>query len=121
MGVLIDGEWADGELPQQASPSGASERPDSVFRDRVTADGASAFKAERGRYHLYVVHWCPWAHRALIYRAEKKLESVISVASAIPGLRERCWSFERDGTPRGEREQYLPTARGRREQLRPAL
>jgi glutathionyl-hydroquinone reductase len=44
MGVLIDGEWADGELPQQASPSGASERPDSVFRDRVTADGASALR-----------------------------------------------------------------------------
>jgi glutathionyl-hydroquinone reductase len=73
------------------------------------------------RYHLYVAHGCPWPHRALIYRAVKKLENVISDAYAVLGLRERGWSFERDGTPRGEREQFLPTARGRREQLRPAL
>jgi glutathionyl-hydroquinone reductase len=96
MGVLIDGEWVDGELPQQATPSGAFERPDSVFRDRLTADGASGFKAESGRYHLYVAHGCPWAHRVLIYRAVKQLENVISVTYAIPGLRERGWTFERD-------------------------
>jgi glutathionyl-hydroquinone reductase len=96
MGVLIDGEWMDGELPQQAASLGAFERPDSVFRDRVTADGSSGFKAESARYHLYVAHGCPWAHRVLIDRAVKKLESVISVACAIPGLRERGWTFERD-------------------------
>ena len=57
------------------------------FRDRITADGSSGFKAEPGRYHLYVAHGCPWAHRTLIYRALKKLEGVITVAYSIPGLR----------------------------------
>jgi glutathionyl-hydroquinone reductase len=96
MGVLIDGRWVDGELPREISTSGAFERSDSVFRERVSADGCSGFKAESGRYHLYVAHGCPWAHRALIYRSIKKLESVISVAYAVPGLREFGWTFLRD-------------------------
>jgi glutathionyl-hydroquinone reductase len=96
MGVLIEGRWVDGELPLELSPSGAFRRADSIFRECVTADGSSGFKAESGRYHLYVAHGCPWAHRALIYRAIKKLESVISVAYAIPGLKKSGWTFERD-------------------------
>ena len=74
MGVLIDGKWTDGELPQETSQTGQFKRVDSIFRDRITADGSSGFKAEPGRYHLYVAHGCPWAHRTLIYRALKKLE-----------------------------------------------
>lgn len=66
MGVLIDGKWHDGELPQETGQSGQFNRADSVFRDRITADGSSGFKAEPGRYHLYVAHGCPWAHRTLI-------------------------------------------------------
>jgi putative glutathione S-transferase len=96
MGVLINGQWTDGELPQETGRSGAFERADSACRARVTADGSSGFKAEPGRYHLYVAHACPWAHRTLIYRAVKQLESVISVAYAIPGLRKHGWTFERD-------------------------
>src|SRR5579863_1539648 len=96
MGVLIDGKWRDGELPQETGRSGQFNRADSVFRDRITADGSSGFKAEPGRYHLYVAHGCPWAHRTLIYRAIKKLEGVISVAYAIPGLKQNGWTFERD-------------------------
>ncbi|KAK3098809.1 hypothetical protein FSP39_023308 [Pinctada imbricata] len=53
-------------------------RKDSVFRKFVTADGSSGFKAESGRYHLYVSLACPWAHRALIVRKLKGLEEVIS-------------------------------------------
>jgi putative glutathione S-transferase len=60
----------------------------------VTADGSSGFAAEPARYHLYVAHACPWAHRTLIYRALKKLEGAISVACAIPGLKEQGWTFE---------------------------
>ena len=71
MGVLIDGKWKDGELPQETSQTGQFKRVDSVFRDRITADGSSGFKAEPGRYHLYVAHGCPWAHRTLIYRASR--------------------------------------------------
>jgi putative glutathione S-transferase len=94
MGVLIDGKWRDEELPQETAKTGAFERVDSVFRDRITADGSSGFKAEAGRYHLYVAHGCPWAHRTLIFRALKKLEGAISVAYAIPGLKAQGWTFE---------------------------
>ena len=76
MGVLIDGKWTDGELPQETGTTGEFKRADSRFRDRITADGSSGFKAEPGRYHLYVAHGCPWAHRTLIYRALKGLEDV---------------------------------------------
>ena len=94
MGVLIDGKWRDEELPQETAQTGAFNRMDSIFRQRVTADGSSGFKAEAGRYHLYVAHGCPWAHRTLIFRALKKLESAISVAYAIPGLKKEGWTFE---------------------------
>jgi glutathionyl-hydroquinone reductase len=94
MGVLIDGVWRDEELPQEVGKIGDFRRADSAFRDCITADGSSGFKAEAGRYHLYVAHGCPWAHRTLIYRAVKKLEHAISLAYAIPGLREHGWTFE---------------------------
>jgi putative glutathione S-transferase len=94
MGVLINGEWRDAELPQETGKSGEFARLDSSFRDRITADGSSGFPAEVGRYHLYVAHGCPWAHRTLIYRALKKLEGAISVAYAVPGLKQNGWTFE---------------------------
>ena len=74
MGVLIDGKWTDSELPQETGEKGQFKRADSAFRDRISADGSSGFKAEPGRYHLYIAHGCPWAHRTLIYRALKKLD-----------------------------------------------
>ena len=67
-----------------------------MFRGRITADGSSGFKAEPGRYHLYVAHGCPWAHRTLIYRALKKLDGLISVAYSIPGLKTHGWTFGDD-------------------------
>jgi putative glutathione S-transferase len=96
MGVLIEGVWRDQELPQEIGRTGEFRRADSRFRDRITADGSSGFAAEPGRYHLYVGHGCPWAHRALIYRALKKLDGLISVAYAIPGLKANGWTFEND-------------------------
>lgn len=94
MGVLIEGQWRDEELPVEYPKDGQFKRIDSSFRDRVTADGSSGFKAEAGRYHLYVAYNCPWAHRTLIYRAVRKLDRAISVAYAIPGLRDQGWTFE---------------------------
>jgi glutathionyl-hydroquinone reductase len=94
MGVLIHGVWRDEELPQEVGGTGDFRRADSIFRQRITADGSSGFKAEGGRYHLYVAHGCPWAHRTLIYRVLKKLESAITVAYAIPGLKQHGWTFE---------------------------
>src|SRR5207253_5818853 len=54
MGVLIQGVWRDEELPQEVGGTGDFRRADSIFRQRITADGSSGFKAEGGRYHLYV-------------------------------------------------------------------
>jgi glutathionyl-hydroquinone reductase len=56
MDVLIDGIWRDQELPQEVARAGDFRHADSIFRDRITPDGSSGFKAEPGRYHLYVAH-----------------------------------------------------------------
>src|SRR5712692_3206456 len=84
MGMLVNGKWT-GQRP--AAVAGRFIRPESQFRSWITADGSSGFKAEAGRYHLYVAYNCPWAHRTLIFRALKKLDDAISVAYAVPGLK----------------------------------
>jgi putative glutathione S-transferase len=94
MGILVDGKWRDEPLATETGKAGEFNRTESIFRDRITADGSSGYKAEAGRYHLYVAHQCPWAHRTLIYRAIKKLEGAISVAYAIPHVRDFGWTFE---------------------------
>jgi putative glutathione S-transferase len=96
MGILIDGRWSEEELSTETDNTGAFQRSDSHFRNWITADGSSGFKAEAGRYHLYVAYNCPWAHRALIFRALKKLESAISVSTALPSIREQGWTFGSD-------------------------
>jgi putative glutathione S-transferase len=82
MGVLVEGLWREEELPAETDPAGGFQRSNSHFRNRITADGSSGFKAEAGRYHLYVAYNCPRAHRTLIFRALKKLERAITVAYA---------------------------------------
>jgi len=94
MGMLVDGQWRDEDPVNEIGKAGNFQRVDSVFRDRITADGSSGFAAEAGRYHLYVAYTCPWAHRTQIYRAIKKLTGLISIAVAVPGLREQGWTFE---------------------------
>jgi glutathionyl-hydroquinone reductase len=94
MGMLVDGQWRDEDPINEIGKAGNFQRVDSVFRDRITADGSSGFAAEAGRYHLYVAYTCPWAHRTQIYLALKKLTGLISVAIAVPGLREQGWTFE---------------------------
>ena len=96
MGVLIDGVWTDGTLPEETGKTGEFKRKDSSFRNWITADGSSGFKAEAGRYHLYVAHACPWAHRTLIYRALKKLDDAITVSYSVPGIRAQGWTFQND-------------------------
>jgi putative glutathione S-transferase len=96
MGIVVDGQWRDEELPAETSKAGEFQRATSRFRDCITADGSSGFKAEPGRYHLYVAHGCPWAHRTLIYRAVKKLNSAITVAYALPGMKQQGWMYGDD-------------------------
>jgi glutathionyl-hydroquinone reductase len=74
-------------------------RSESGFRNWVTADGnpgpsgTGGFKAEPGRYHLYISHACPWAHRTMIYRTLKGLEDVITVSVVHPVMPAESWVF----------------------------
>lgn len=68
-------------------------RQQSRFRDWVTADGSSGYRAEPGRYHLYVALACPWSHRTVIVRMLKRLEDVIGVSYIHPFRDERGWAF----------------------------
>jgi putative glutathione S-transferase len=100
MGMLVDGEWQ--EKPQPTDGSGSFKREDAKFRNWVTADGApgphgeGGFKAEPGRYHLYVSLACPWAHRTLIMRTFKGLEEMIDLSVVHWHMGEGGWAF-RDG------------------------
>ena len=92
MGTMIDGAWLkDGD--ERTAADGRFVRATTSFRNTVTADGSSGFKAEPGRYHLYVSHACPWAHRTMILRAVRKLEDVISVSVVDPFTSDEGWHF----------------------------
>ena len=99
MGLLVDGKWQDRWYDTDKA-GGRYIRSDSQFRNWVTADGsagptgASGFKAEPGRYHLYVSLACPWANRALIFRSLKGLEQCITVSVVHWYMAESGWTFE---------------------------
>lgn len=78
---------------KSVNPAGEFVRKASAFRNWVTADGSSGFKAENGRYHLYVSLACPWAHRTLIVRKLKGLDNSISYTVVDWLLGEGGWSF----------------------------
>ncbi len=80
----------------KANADGSFERGQYSIRDWITADGSSGFRAEAGRYHLYVSLACPWAHRSIIVRKLLGLEDVISLSVVDPIRDERGWAF-RDG------------------------
>ncbi|MBI4785278.1 MAG: glutathione S-transferase family protein [Oscillatoriophycideae cyanobacterium NC_groundwater_1537_Pr4_S-0.65um_50_18] len=90
-GMLIKGQWTKNRNDQDQN--GKFHVKPTTFRDRVTSDGSSGFRAEAGRYHLYVSLACPWAHRTLIMRELKGLNHAISVSIADPILGDKGWSF----------------------------
>jgi len=101
MGKLIDGQWSS-EWYDTRATGGAFKRDTSRFRNWVTADGSpgpsgeGGFKAESGRYHLYVSYACPWAHRTLIFRALKGLTDHIDVSAVHPDMLDNGWEFRTD-------------------------
>lgn len=101
MGLLVDGIWKDQWYDAKKS-GGKFERSASQFRNWITADGSAGptgsagFKAEPGRYHLFVSFACPWAHRTLIYRALKGLETMIDVSVVHWYMAENGWTFAKD-------------------------
>ena len=103
MGRLVEGRWQDVWYDTKEN-KGHFKRAESQFRNWVTADGSAGpsgrqgFKAETGRYHLYVSYACPWAHRTLIFRKLKKLEDLVSVSVVDYLMLENGWEFKkRDG------------------------
>lgn len=98
MGLLQDGKWVDQWYDTESS-GGHFVRKAPQFRSWVTVDGTAGpsgdggFKAESGRYHLYVSLACPWAHRTLIFRALKELEQMISVSVVHWYMAEDGWTF----------------------------
>ena len=99
MGLLVDGVWHD-QWYDTNSTGGRFVRQQSQFRSWITPDGSpgpsgeGGFKAEPGRYHLYVSYACPWASRALIFRALKGLDSLISLSVVHWFMGERGWTFD---------------------------
>ena len=84
MGMLIDGIWSDDDGKSRGS-GGKFDHLPTNFRDYITADGQSGFKAELGRYYIYATKTCPWAHRTLLFRHLKGLEDAIGLYFAGSG------------------------------------
>lgn len=107
MGLLVDGKWVDQWYDTQ-STGGRFVRKESQFRNWITQDGRAGpsgdagFKAESGRYHLYVSYACPWAHRALIMRALKGLEDMISVSVVGMKMLDHGWTFDQNDGSTGD-------------------
>lgn len=101
MGHLVNGEWSS-EWYDTSATGGAFQRDTSRFRNWVTPDGSAGpsgeggFAAEAGRYHLYVSHACPWAHRTLIFRAIKGLDALVDVSVVHPDMLGDGWTFATD-------------------------
>ena len=98
MGLLQQGQWVD-QWYETKDSGGEFRRQDSRFRHWLTPDGEEGpngefgFKAEKDRYHLYVSLACPWAHRTLIFRELKQLESYIDVTIVDPIMLENGWEM----------------------------
>ncbi|WP_212523749.1 glutathione S-transferase family protein [Actibacterium sp. MT2.3-13A] len=101
MGQLVNGVWED-VWYDTAKTGGKFLRSAAGFRNWITPDGApgptgeGGFRAESGRYHLYVSLACPWAHRTLIFRALKGLEEHIGVSVVHPDMLSDGWTFATD-------------------------
>ena len=117
MGQLVDGVWKN-VWYDTSKTGGAFVRSTAKFRNWITADGAAGpsgdggFKAEAGRYHLYVSYACPWAHRTLIFRELKGLQDLIGVSVVHPDMLSDGWTFDTDfAGATGDRLHGLPFLR----------
>mgnify|MGYP000459214768 CR=1 FL=1 len=96
MGLIQNGQWVD-QWYDTKNNGGEFRRQDSRFRSWLTPDGQpgpngeAGFRAEKGRYHLYVSLACPWAHRTLIFRQLKNLQEYIDVTVVDPIMLENGW------------------------------
>lgn len=98
--MLVDGKWTkDWQPVQKADEKGRFVRQVSSFRNWITPDGSAGptgeggFKAEAGRYRLYVTLICPWASRTLMARKLKGLTDLIPVTYLNPQMTDQGWRF----------------------------
>ncbi|MGS0497240.1 glutathione-dependent reductase [Pseudoalteromonas sp. S1727] len=107
MGLLVKGNWQDKWYDTDKS-DGEFKRESAQLRNWVTEDGSAGatgeagFKAEKGRYHLYVSLACPWAHRTLIFRKLKGLEDYIDVSVVSPDMLDNGWTFDKNNHSTGD-------------------
>lgn len=101
MGLLKEGKWVD---RWYQSDDGRFHRQESRFRQQI---GDEDFPAETDRYHLYVAAACPWAHRTLIFRRLKGLESHIGLSIVTPLMLENGWQFDRQHADQLYQHQFL--------------
>ena len=100
MGMMIDGTWQVMDRNARQKEIGKFIRGETSFRSWITSDGApgpsgkGGFKAETGRYHLYISLACPWAHRTLIMRKIKGLDDKISLSVTHHYMGDHGWSFQ---------------------------
>jgi putative glutathione S-transferase len=109
VGLLVDGAWQTSWYDTKKT-GGRFERSKTSFRNWITPDGSAGpsgtggFKAEAGRYHLYVSLACPWAHRTLIFRKLKELESLIDISIVSPKMPDETgWNFRTEEGSTGDR------------------
>lgn len=108
MGQLIDGKWST-QWYDTSKTGGKFVRTKAGFRNWITPDGAAGpsgeggYAAEADRYHLYVSLACPWAHRTLIFRKLKDIDSLIGVSVVSPKMPDETgWSFRQDEGSTGD-------------------
>lgn len=90
MGLLVNGHWQDKWYDTQES-KGRFIREEAQFSIKTASE---SLQAESGRYHLYISHACPWAHRTLILRLLKGLEKHISVTATSPDMLSEGWQYD---------------------------
>jgi putative glutathione S-transferase len=95
VGLLVEGKWVESDVRIGGkSKKGEFLRKPVSFRGQISAKGPHA--PDSGRYHLYVSLACPWAHRTLIMRKLKGLESHITYDVVSPNMLDEGWSFKDD-------------------------
>lgn len=91
MGLLVEGQWQDQWYNTQKT-DGQFIRESAQFRHQIGSEG---FPVESTRYHLYISHACPWAHRTMIVRHLKGLESLVSISAVAPDMLSEGWQYDK--------------------------
>lgn len=91
MGTMVKGEW---RVEDKLTRGGRFERERSSIRGVV---GSLEHPVEAGRYILYIMEGCPWAHRTYLAWKMLGLEDVIELAMVQPMLTEQGWVFGEAG------------------------